>query len=81
MTIRNDEEMRMFEEALERCKKSVYLVTADGEQYDLKTPTGRYEGIAKMLNAKDYEEPELFTNCIQDEMVLFEYIRKTQYAA
>jgi hypothetical protein len=73
MTIRNDDEMRMFENAIDRCRKPVWLVTAEGRQYNLKVPAEHSQGITRMLNAKDYEEPELFTSCIEDEMILFEF--------
>ncbi len=41
--------------------------------FHLKVPAEHSQGITRMLNAKDYEEPELFTSCIEDEMILFEF--------
>ena len=81
MTIRNNEEKKMFENAIDRCRRTVWLITPEGEQFDLKTPAGRNQGIAKMLNAKGYEEPELFTSCFEDEMIIFEFFNKRQQAA
>ena len=81
MKIRTNDEMRMFEETINRCKRTVWLITPEGEQFDLKTPTGRYQGIARMLSAKEYEEPELFTSCFEDEMVIFEYFNRCRPAA
>ena len=81
MTIRNNEEKKMFENAIDRCRKTVWLITPDGEQFDLKTPAGRNQGIAKMLNAKEYEEPELFTSCFEDEMAIFEFLNNRQKVA
>ncbi len=71
----------MFEKVIDRCKKTVWLVTPEGEQFDLKTLLGRSVGIKKMLNAKDYEEPELFTSCIEDEMIFFEFFSQCRQAA
>jgi len=51
MMIRSNDEIRMFEGTIDRCKKSVWLITPEGEHFDLKTPAGRYQGIARMLNA------------------------------
>ena len=81
MTIRNHEEMRMFENAIDRCRKTVWLITPDGAQYDLKTPTGRSQGLARLLNAKEYEDPELFTSCIEDEMTIFDFFNWRSQAA
>ena len=81
MTIRTNDEIKMFEETINRCRKAVWLVTPDGEQFDLKTPAGRYQGIARLVNAKEYEEPELFTSCFEDEMVIFDYFNRCRQAA
>ncbi len=73
MTIRNDDEMKMLENTIDRCRRTVWLITADGKQYNLKVPAEQSQGIARMMNAKDFEEPELFASCIEDEMILFEF--------
>ncbi len=73
MRIRNNQELRMFESVIDRCRRTVWLVTPEGEQFDLKTPSGRYQGIAKMLSAGEYEESELFASCLEDEMTIFEF--------
>lgn len=75
MTIRNEEELKMFENILNRCKSTVLLVTMEGEKFDLTTPMGRIQGINAMLGIKhDYEEPELFISRFEDTMLLFEYL-------
>ncbi len=81
MTIRNDEEMRMFENAIDRCRKPVWLVTSEGKQYNLKDSEEYRQGITRILNAREYEEPELFTSCIEDEMILFEFFTWRKQAA
>jgi hypothetical protein len=50
MKIRNNDELKLFEETLDRCDASVLVVTAQGDQYDLKDPTQRYLGITAMLS-------------------------------
>ena len=75
MTIRNEEELKMFENILNRCRSTVLLVTMEGEKFDLTTPMGRIQGINAMLGIKhDYEEPELFISLFEDTMLLFEYL-------
>jgi hypothetical protein len=34
-----------------------------------------------LLNAQDFAEPELFTTCFEDEMVMFEYISNSRKIA
>ena len=82
MTIRNEEELKMFETILNRCKSTVLLVTMEGEQFDLTTPMGRIQGINAMLRMRDdCQEPELFTSCFEDEMIIFEYLDHCRKAA
>lgn len=73
MKIRNNEELKLFEETLDRCSDSVLLVTRQGEQYDLADPAQRYLGIAELLSRTGEEEPELFTSSVKDEMAFFDY--------
>ena len=43
MKIRNQTELKLFEETLDSCTSSVLLVTQQGEQYDLSDPaTGTF---------------------------------------
>ena len=77
MTISTNEEMRMFENAIDRCRDSLYLITPEGTQYDLKTPMGRCQGIASMLDQQGPVEPELFTNCYDDTMVIYNFLEQS----
>lgn len=74
MKIRNEAERAMFEKTIDRCHMPIWLVTPHGDNYDLKKPTERSVGIAEMVNATDYDEPEIFASCYEDEMIMFEYI-------
>lgn len=73
MLIRNDKELKKFEETLDRCNSSVLVVTPRGDQYDLKDPAERYMGIAEMLRGDGCDEPELFASSHSDEDVLLGY--------
>ena len=74
MKIRNNEELKQFEEKSERWDAPVLVVTAQGEQYDLKDPAQRYLGIAEMIRGEGINEPELFASSYKDEMKLFSYL-------
>ena len=74
MKIRNNDELKLFEETLDRCEASVLVVTAQGDQYDLKDPAQRYLGIAELLRGEGINEPELFASSFSDEMQLFGYL-------
>ena len=76
MKIRNNEELKLFEETLDRCHSSVLVVAPDGTQYDLKEPDGYILGIAEMLRENEYDEPELFTTSHEDEMQFFGMLQK-----
>ena len=78
MKIRNNDELKLFEETLDRCSASVLVVTQQGEQYDLTDPAQRYLGIAEMLSKDGYEEPELFASSCKDEMLFFEYLNTVE---
>ena len=74
MTIRNNDELKLFERTLEGCRASVLVVTPRGDQYDLRDPSQRYLGIAELLRESRDGEPELFASSCEDEMLLFRYL-------
>ena len=74
MKIRNEAERAMFEKTIDRCNRTIWLVTPPGDSYDLKKPSDRCVGIAKLVNATEYDEPEIFASCHKDEMTMFEFI-------
>lgn len=74
MLIRNNDELKRFEETLDRCGRSVLMVTCNGDQYDLKDPAERYMGIAEMLRKDGWQEPELFATDRADEEQLISYL-------
>lgn len=74
MKIRNNDELKRFEQTLDRCGHSVYMVAPGGEQYDLKDPAERYMGIAEMLRDNGWQEPELFATSAADEAQLIQFL-------
>ncbi len=81
MKIRNMEELKRFEEVVDQCAKTVWIVTASGEQFNLKKASERSLGLSRMLCTKEYEEPEVFTNCVEDEMLMFDFIESSRKSA
>ena len=73
MKIRNNDELKLFEETLDRCDASVLLVTAQGDQYDMKDPAQRYLGISELLRRDGIDEPEVFTSSYHDDAQFFKY--------
>ncbi len=74
MMIRNNDELKLFEETLENCNTSVLVLTPEGDQYDLKNPAEHSLGIASLLRKDEYDEPELFATSREDEMELIRYL-------
>jgi hypothetical protein len=80
MRIRSDKDIAAFRSAIEKCTRAVWLVAPNGEQINLKTASGQYEGIARLLKDKS-EELELFTSCYEDEMEIFGFISSQRQCA
>ena len=81
MKIRNNDELKLFEETLDRCDASVLVVTAQGDQYDLKDPAQRYLGISELLTKDGFNEPEVFTSTYHDDVQFFEYFNAVEKIA
>lgn len=81
MTIRNNKELELFEETIDKCSNTIWLISPFGKQYDLKDPMERILGLAELLKPEGAEEPELFTSCIEDEMNIFAFIAAQKAAA
>ena len=78
MKIRNNEELKLFVETLDRCSDPVLVVTRRGTQYDLSDLAQRYLGIAEMIREEGMNEPELFASSYKDEMQLFGYLKAVE---
>ena len=77
MTIRNAEELNLFEETLKKCRKTVAIVAGNGTEYEMDKPQDYAKGLACLIE----EDPEVFANCAEDEMLLFDFIEKTRALA
>ena len=80
MRIRSEKDIAAFKNALDKCVRTVWLVAPNGEQINLKTASGQYEGISRLVKDKN-EELELFTSCYEDEMEIFGFISAQRQCA
>ena len=72
MKIRNQQDVEALRAALNRCRRSVWLVTPSGEQVDLKSDRELHRGI-DLLSESDADSMELFASNYADEMVMMDY--------
>ena len=79
MRIKDNKTLQAFEKAVDECREAVFLVTPGGQQFNLKNPMEKYEGIGRLLEDED-EQMELFTNDGKDEAILFGFFRQYQAA-
>lgn len=74
MKLKNEIEINDFLNAVNRAKHPVYLVSVEGDRYNLKSTLSRYVAIAELI--KDYgTELELFCDDISDEKYFFSFFR------
>jgi hypothetical protein len=80
MMIRTEKDVASFEEAVNSCRRTVWLVAPNGKQFNLKSVKERYDGIAMLLRDR-FGEMEIFTSCPEDEMIMMEFYGKHLYQA
>lgn len=75
MKLKNEIEINDFLNAVNRAKHPVYLVSVEGDRYNLKSTLSRYVAIAELI--KDYgTELELFCDDRSDEKYFFSFFIK-----
>ena len=75
MRNRTENDVRKFSEALDRCRRPVFLVSADGTQYNMKSGNDYYSGMGRWIN-DTRGEMEIFTSCFDDEAVMMDFYLK-----
>jgi hypothetical protein len=66
-----DLEPGAFIEALDRCKGKVFLVTDDGDQFNLKSTLSQLAGIVKLIEGGKMVEAKIICEDPDDESMLF----------
>ena len=74
MKIRTNNEVKEFEEMLDRCPDTVWAITPSGVEYNLKNTQERDQAISLMLKDNSPEEPELYAGSYENELVVYPYI-------
>lgn len=70
MKLKNEIEINDFLSAVDRAKHPVFLISVEGDRYNLKSTLSRYIAIAELI--KDYgTELELFCDDKNDEKYFF----------
>lgn len=76
MKIRTIEDVKALQSAIRKCSRAVWLESAKGDRYDLKSEFSQYIAIGALIGDVD-EELELFTADPGDRMIMMEYIQKS----
>ena len=82
MIINNKKELSLFEKAVEKCHRALLVLTPEGRQYDLKRPGDYIKGITELMEKRDdRQESEIYTSCLEDQMTIFNFIRRCRKLA
>ena len=79
MRIKDNDTLQAFEKAINNCSSAVYLVYPSGQQFNLKNPMERYEGIGRLLEDRS-GQMELFTNDLEDKSIMYTFFRNYNVA-
>ena len=73
MTTRTQNDVRNFNEAINKCRMPVFLVSSDGTQYNMKSADQNAAGMARWI--RDFShEMEIFTCDLEDEMIMMRFL-------
>lgn len=75
MKLRNIDELNGFLNAVDKCKKDVYLMSTEGDKLNLKSLFSRYISMGKLLS-ENGDRLELFCDSKEDEANFYEFFRK-----
>ncbi len=77
MKITNVKDIEAFQDAVRKCTGEVYLSSADGDFYNLKSSLSQYLAIADLIRDKN-EELELFAKLPKDQLILMNFLSKLE---
>ena len=73
MTTRTEREVRNFNEAINKCRMPVFLVSSDGTEYNMKSADPNKAGMARWIKDR-HNEMEIYTCDLEDEMIMMRFI-------
>jgi hypothetical protein len=74
MKLKNVTDIEEFWKTIDKCTGSVWIESANGDRFDLKSVFSRYLAIGKLIEDRN-EELELFASDHADEAMLMEYLK------
>ena len=80
MTVRNNDELKLFLDTIDQCKE-VILVTPDRMEYNLNDLRERFIGLGKVIDSEENPELEVYSQNREDVAKLFHYMESTETAA
>ena len=69
MTTRTENEVRNFNEAINKCRMPVFLVSSDGTEYNMESADQNKAGMDRWIKDRN-NEMEIFTCSYEDEAVM-----------
>ena len=79
MKNRTENDVREFNEAIAKCRRSIWLVSSDDKMYNMKSKEEHDAAMERWINDTN-DEMEIFTCCYEDEAVMMNFWRQ-QHAA
>lgn len=64
-------DVQKFMEALDMCKGNVFLVTDEGDRFNLKSKLSQITGLVKLIEGGNLVQARIYCEDPQDESLLF----------
>lgn len=74
MKIRTKEAVKAFQAAIDECTNTVWLTSAKGEQYNMKSERDWFRGISRLLN-DEHDELEIYASNYHDEAIMMGFYK------
>ena len=79
MRTRTENDVRNFNEAINKCTRPVWLVSSEGTAYNMKSAADHDAAMARWINDTN-DEMEIFTNSYEDEAVMMGFWKELHAA-
>ncbi len=67
----NQVDVKKFMKALDMCKGNVYLVTDEGDRFNLKSKLSQITGLVKLIEGGNLVQARIYCENPEDESLLF----------
>lgn len=67
----NHVDVKKFMKALDMCKGNVYLVTDEGDRFNLKSKLSQITGLVKLIEGGNLVQARIYCENPEDESLLF----------